>query len=248
MRDATPIEAVSHRPWPLPDRPWRLFQSWHQLLFAHWRMSPGHLEGSVPAGLELDLYDGDAWLTVAPFMIEDFRPRGLPALPLLSAFPELNLRTYVRAGDRPGIYFFSLDAASTAAVVGARILFRLPYHRATMSLAGSEGRVRFGSRRWGGGATFRASYAPVGAAREPEQGSLDHFLTERYTLFAPLRGGEVLETEIHHRPWSLRPAAAEIVENGLPGAAGVPVPEEPPLLHFARRQDTLIWAPRRRVL
>lgn len=239
---------MSHRPWPLPDRPWALFQSWRSLLFAHWRMEPEALEPLVPDALMLELHDDAAWLTIAPFMIEEFRPRGLPALPPLSAFPELNLRTYVRAGGRPGIYFFSLDAASTPAVVGARALFRLPYHRASMALTESEGRVEFRSRRRGGKAVFRASYEPVGEVREPEPGSLEHFLTERYTLFAPLRNGDVLETEIHHRPWPLQRAAAEITENGLPGAEGVPAPDGPPLLHFSRRQDTLIWVPRRRAV
>lgn len=237
--------AVSHRPWPLPEAPWVLFQSWRSLLFAHWPVAPDTLRPLLPDTMELDLHDGAAWLTIAPFMIEGFRLRGLPALPVLSTFPELNLRTYVRVDGRPGVHFFSLDASSSLAVAGARAFFRLAYHRAQMELTESDGRVSFRSRRRGGEATFRASYEPVGESSEAAAGSVEHFLTERYTVFAPLRGGGVLETAIHHRPWRLQRAAAKIEENRLPDAEGVPLPDEPPLLHFSRRQDTLIWAPRR---
>lgn len=237
------IEATDHRPWPFPDRPWVIRQSWLNLLFAHWKVAPDRVRRRVPAPLELDLHHGDAWIGLAPFVIDGFRIRGLPPLPGLSRFPELNLRTYVRAGGRPGIYFFSLDAGSLLAVAGARLFFRLPYHRADMDVTESDGRVEFRSRRAGSGARFRASYEPVGPAVEPPPGSLEHFLAERYAFFVVRKGGRIFQTEIHHPPWLLRPAGGVIQANDLATAEGVVLPDAPPLLHFSRRQDTLIWAP-----
>src|SRR4051812_7913481 len=110
--DRSILDAVAHRPWPLPDRPWVMTQTWHDLLFAHWPMKASDLRPKVPAAFELDLFDGAAWVAVVPFHMTNVAPRGVPALPWLSDFPELNVRTYVRVGNRSGIYFFSLDADS----------------------------------------------------------------------------------------------------------------------------------------
>lgn len=240
------LEAVGHRPWPLPRAPWILFQSWQDLLFAHWRLPPERLRPLVPEPLELDVRDGHAWVGIIPFVIRECRFRGLPVVPILSGFPELNLRTYVRAAGKPGIWFFSLDAGSRAAVVGARLRYRLPYRSARMSISEEGGEIRYRSEREGGVARFRATYAPVGHVREPDPGTLEHFLTERYALFTVLRDGGVLEAEIHHRPWPLQPARADIDGAPLAAAEGVTLPDDPPLLHFSRRQDALIWPPTRR--
>lgn len=234
---------VDHRPWPLPRIPWVMYQSWRDLLFAHWMVPPERLRPLVPRPLELDTYDGQAWIGITAFMIRDSRARGLPALPDLSDFPELNLRTYVRAGGKAGVHFFSLDAGSRAAVMGARTFYRLPYHTAEMALDEVDGRIRFRSERSSGEARFRASYEPIDHAIEAQPGTLEHFLTERYALFTVLRNGRVLKTEIHHRPWPLQPAEARIEENGLAAAENVPLPDVPPVLHFSRRLDTLIWLP-----
>lgn len=252
MTDTRAIERVTeHRPWPLPSSPWMLFQSWHNLLFAHWPLPAEQLGPLIPAPLELDLHAGEAWLGMTPFEIRDFRARGLPAVPKLSDFPELNLRTYVRSAGKPGVYFFSLDAGSRVAAYGARIGFRLPYRTATMSVEEEEGEepeashgtFRFRSERKGGLARFRAVYKPVGPTFQAVAGTLEHFLTERYALFTVLRTGAVLEAEIHHRPWPLQPAEGSIEGNELAAAEGVPLPDDAPLLHFSRRQDTLIWPP-----
>lgn len=248
MTDTRAIEeTLAHRPWPLPGVPWVLFQSWQNLLFAHWRLPPEELRPLIPAQLELDVYEGEAWLGVTPFMIRDFRARGLPAIPALSDFPELNLRTYVRANGKPGIHFFSLDAGSKLAAIAARVGFRLPYRTARMEIdepgAGAGGEIRFRSEREGGEASFRAVYEPVDHSFEARPGSLDHFLMERYALFTVLRDGKVLQADIHHRPWPLQRARGEVGAAGLAAAEGVPLPEAAPLLHFSRRQDTLIWPP-----
>lgn len=244
MSDTSGIErAVEHRPWPMPTIPWVMFQSWRNLLFAHWSMDPEILRRQIPEPLELDLYDGTAWAGITPFLLTGFRPRGLPAVPPISQFPELNLRTYVRAGGKRGIHFFSLDAGSAAAVLGARTAFRLPYFRADMEIAEDDDGFRYRSERREGDARFVARYRPTDHAFQAEQGSLEAFLTERYALFTVLRDQSVLRVDIHHRPWPLQPAEAEIEVNTLPTAAGLPDLEGEPLLHFSRRQDTLIWLP-----
>lgn len=238
------LDRTDHRPWPLPALPWVMFQSWRELLFAHWRIEPDRVRPLVPPALELDLFDGSAWLAVAPFRITGLRPRLMPALPGISEFPELNVRTYVRAAGRGAVFFFSLDAGSSAAVLGARALYRLPYYRADMEIAPEGGRYRYTSRRRCEDARFEATYGPTGPASPPRPGTLEHFLTERYALATVLRNGRVLEAGIHHAPWPLQPADAEIRVNTMAEAAGIELPPEPPVLHYAARQDTLVWPPR----
>ena len=148
-------------------------QSWHDLLFAHWPLDPAALRDNVPAGLPLDLFDGRAWLGVIPFHMTNVAPRLVPWLPFASAFPELNVRTYVTVGGKPGVYFFSLDAASALAVMTARALFQLPYHRATMEVDVGPRRVSYRSMRTTGAAQFAASYGPIGDARESQPGTLE---------------------------------------------------------------------------
>ena len=228
---------TAHRPWPVPDGPWMMTQSWHDLLFAHWPVEPGALRGHVPAELTLDLFDGRAWLGVIPFHMTHVAPRGVPWLPFASAFPELNVRTYVTVGGKPGVYFFSLDAASALAVMTARALFHLPYHRARMSVDVGPRRVSYRSARTTGAAEFAASYGPIGPATESGPGTLEYFLTERYCLYT----SRIRRLEIHHRPWPLQPADAQIAVNTMAAACGIALPDTAPLLHFAKRLDVLTW-------
>lgn len=235
---------VAHRPYPLPDSPWIMKQTWVDLLFAHWRVSPAELRPRIPRELELDEFDGSAWLGIAPFRVEGLHPRLMPPLPFGSDFPELNVRTYVRRDDKPGVFFFSLDAGSRLAVEAARALYRLPYHKAAMS-HGREGEwIRFRSRRLErGGAEFAARFRPVSEGLEAKAGTLEHFLVERYCLYTGALGPRIFRVDIHHPPWQLMRAEAEITVNTMASAAGLTLPADAPILHFSRRQPTLIWAP-----
>lgn len=242
-RQRASLERTAHRPWPVPERSWLQGQTWERLLFAHWRLPEEALRPLVPPELPLDTYDGSAWLGVTPFRITGLRLRGLPPLPVLSTFLELNVRTYVTLRGKPGIYFFSLDAASRFAVGAARRTYKLPYFHARMSAERRGDWVDYASDRTDGrrAAAFRGGYRPTGVAREPAAGSLEHFLTERYCLYVVDERRDVQRADIHHVPWQLRPAEAEIEENSMAPVA-IDLPPSLPLLHFSERQDVVIWA------
>lgn len=237
---------TAHRPWPLPSRPWVMFQSWQQLLFMHWPLPYAQLRLLVPPQLELEQFGGSAWIGMTPFLLTGLRPRGLPgtpAIPFISEFPELNLRTYVRAGGRSGIFFFSLDAASTLAVMGARAAYRLPYFPSDMSLDERDGWIDFRSRRRSAGAELDVRYRAAGQLFHATERTFEHFATERYALFTVSGDGQVSRGDIHHAPWALQTAEAELTLNTVPSAHGITLPAREPVVHFAARQDTLIWWP-----
>jgi hypothetical protein len=239
-RQAGTLSETGHRPWPLPGGPWIMGQSWEELLFTHWRVDAEVLRKLIPPALQLDEHDGSAWLGITPFVVTNLRLRGTLPLPYLSSFPEINVRTYVTAEDKPGIWFFSLDAASRAAVEAARRLYKLPYHQASMAVARRGERIDYSSARREAPRpfVFTASYEPAGEPGDAEPGSLEHFLVERYCLYA--RDGSGLHrAEIHHPPWRLRPAAATVEPNTMP-PDGVELRGEP-LLHLAERQDVVVW-------
>ena len=238
------LDRLEHRPWPLSDAPWIMTQTWHDLLFAHWPVDAGALRPRIPASIDLDLFGGQAWLGIVPFRMTNVAPRGVPALPVLSAFNELNVRTYVTRDGKPGVWFFSLDADRRVAVAAARTLFHLPYFAAEMHLRHDGNGIAFGSRRIASGAPraeLRARYEPAGPIGEPRPDSLEHFLTERYCLYTVDRHARPCRLEIHHPRWPLQPATASIEVNTMAEAAGIVLPAMPPLLHFARRQDMVAW-------
>jgi uncharacterized protein YqjF (DUF2071 family) len=246
--DFSILLAVDHRPWPLPAAPWTMRQTWVDLLFAHWPLPEATLRPLVPAAFSLDLFDGAAWVGVVPFAMRNVSARGLPALPWLSRFPELNVRTYVRVGDRPGVFFFSLDAGRALAVLAARWALNLPYHHASMRVRVHDGAVEYRSvRRGRAAAALQARYHATGPVRAAAPGTLEYFLTERYCLFHLDRGQRPYRLDIHHPPWPLQPAGAELVRNTMASSCGLTLPGGPPLLHFARRQDMVAWPPTRRL-
>ncbi len=241
------LDRTEHRPYPLPPGAWILRMRWRDLLFMHWPVPEDWLLPLVPPVLKLDTFDGSAWLGITPFRIERTRPRLLPALPWLSSFPELNVRTYVTHQDKPGIWFFSLDAANPIAVRLARATFSLPYFDAEMSCRASGKEVRYKSVRTHKGAPparLAASYRPVGDPFESRPETLESFLTERYCLYSEDARGRVWRGDIHHWPWPLQEAEAELEELKMTAQIGVTLPDVEPLLHYARRLDVVAWPPR----
>lgn len=240
-----PIAPLNERrPWLIPSSPWVMVQKWHDLLFMHWRVDPDQIRRLIPTGLEVDTFDGSAWVGVVPFRMSGVRFRRTPPFPGTSAFPELNVRTYVTKDDRPGVWFFSLDAASTLAVWAARRWFHLPYFRAQFALNQSEdGTIDYRSRRTHRGASsadLRVSYRPTDKVFQAQPDSIESFLTERYCLYA-FDGRRIFRGEIDHYPWPLQPAEAQIKLNTMAAASAIALPNEKPLLHFSRFQDVRIW-------
>jgi hypothetical protein len=233
------LDQTSNRPWPLPKRPWIMKQVWRDLLFAHWPVAVEALRTLVPAVLALDAFNGDAWVSIAPFHME-IQPRGLPRLSELSNIPELNCRTYVTVDGKPGVYFFSLDITSRLLVWGARTFYHLPYFQAKMSCESSGESISYASRR--GNATWRATYEPISEVQLAALGTIEHFLTERYCLYA-VHGRRVYRGEIHHAPWPLQQVHAEIQENTIAQTAGISLQGQPSVLSFAREIEVLIWWP-----
>jgi uncharacterized protein len=218
-------------------------QTWEDLLFAHWRVDPEALRPLVPEALRLQTHDGAVWLGITPFKISALRLRGTLPLPRVSSFLELNVRTYVTAGGKPGLWFFSLDASSQLAVEAARRAYKLPYFRARISAVRREGCIEFDSSRVDSRSAphvFSAHYRPSGEELTAQPGSLKEFLTERYCLYAVDERGRLHRAEIHHSPWPLRPAEARIELNTM-APSGLELPDEQPLLHFAAVQDVVIW-------
>jgi uncharacterized protein YqjF (DUF2071 family) len=241
MADQTETE---RRPWPVPPSPWVMQQKWHDLLFMHWSIPPADIRPLIPEKLELETYNGSAWVGVVPFRMSGVRLRGTPAVPGLSAFPELNVRTYVRVQGKPGVWFFGLEADNALAVATARRWFHLPYFRAHMSCDQAGERIEYRSHRVhrdAPAADFRGVYTPVGTVFRALPGTLEHFLTERYCLYAAAQG-RIFRGEIDHAPWPLQPAEAEIEVNTMAESHGIRLLDTRPLLYFARLQEVKIWA------
>jgi hypothetical protein len=238
------LQQIAHRPWPLPAGPWVMKQVWHDLLFAHWPIALDIVRSLVPPQLTLDTFDGECWVGVVPFHMSGIRSRGLPVLPGLSRFPELNVRTYVTHGGKTGVYFFSLDAANLPAVWAARKFYHLPYFHAAMSSEERDGSIHYSSRCQRSPAKFHGRYRPIADVGPRDPGSIEHWLTERYCLYTSHRD-QLYRDEIHHQPWPLQNAEADIAVNTVASAARIALPDEAPLLHFARRLEVLIWPLRR---
>jgi len=247
------LENIKHRPYPLPSSIWLMTQTWTDLLFMHWPISAQVLRDLIPSSLEVDTFDGDAWIGVVPFGMNNVRFRGTPKFaPFNSNFLELNVRTYVRYKGKSGVYFFSLDASHPIAVEVARASFKLPYYHARMTKKNLADEtvayrsVRVDSR--GGEAVFEATYRAIGQAFFAAPGTLENWLTERYCLFSSdSRSDEVFIGEVHHAQWSLQPAEAEVAKNTMVEVIGqgIKLPPTQPLLHYSKELLTVEWTLRK---
>ena len=221
-------------------------QSWSHLLFLHWVLPAETLQALIPSGLEIDTFEGNAYIGLVPFTMIGVRPSWAFSVPGLSNFHEINVRTYVhRDGRDPGVWFFSLDAAQSIAVRIARSFWTLPYHFARMSLSHKEdGTVDYRSERlWPGPlpAACKMIYRPEGSPQASQPGTLEHFLAERYFLYAQGRRS-LLRGQVHHTPYPLQNATVISLDESLVSASGFTKPNEEPLAHYASRVDVRIYA------
>ena len=217
-----------------------MFQGWHRISFLHWPCDAGRLQARLPAGLTVDAFEKVAWIGLTPFHLTGLRPPFLPALPGLSNFPEMNLRTYVRGPAGPGIWFFSLDAASLLAVLGARLSYGLPYHWATMQVTSAGRHVHYASARAGAAAAITVE---VGEPL-PDPDELIRFLTERYRLYTRLLG-QLAMAPVEHEPWPLHRARLVNLNETLRRAVGIPDGDRPALVHWSPGVRVRVGLPRR---
>ena len=219
-----------------PAEPRVMVQRWSRLLFLHWPLPAHEIAPLLPRGLDLDTHDGQAWVGLVPFVVSGARPVFLPPVPWISNFPEVNVRTYVHfRGTEPGVWFFSLDAASRVAVSAARAIYTLAYRHAAMAAEVEGSTVRFRSRRVAPGprpATCAIDYTPRGEITRAEPGTLEHFLVERYVLYAE-DGGRLHRARVHHAPYPVQRADVPRLEEDLLLAAGIARPKREPLVHYA---------------
>lgn len=229
----------------MPARPWIGRQTWCDLLFAHWPMPVASVRHLIPASLDVDAFERQTWLGIVPFRMEGVTLRGWPDLPWISAFPELNVRLYVTRDGKPGVWFLSLDASNPLAVWAARRFYHLPYQHAKMTVDASQAGVEYRSVRRRPPVAFEASYRATDAPYASKPGSLEHWLTERYCLYAQGPRGRILRCDVHHRQWPLQRAEAAIRRNEMLTPHGVLLPDTRPLLHFAERLEVIVWAPQK---
>ncbi|MCC6669475.1 MAG: DUF2071 domain-containing protein [Planctomycetes bacterium] len=242
------LRSLSHRPFPPPVTPWVMAMRWLDLALLHWPVPAAALQRLMPSGLEVEEHGGAAWLGIVPFRMTGVRVRCLPPLPGSGAFAELNVRTYVRHAGIPGVWFFSLDAASRTAVRAARWSFRLPYFDARMRCERHGDAVHYRSERVHRGALparFAARWWPTAPHAQPHRDTLAHWLVERYALFAAASDGTLRVGHIHHEPWQLAPARVEIEECAMTRLLGLELAGPPPLAHDALPLQVVAWAPLR---
>lgn len=240
---------TSHRPRPLPAGRWTMTQRWNDTLFAHWPVSPAAAAALLPAGLQPDLFNGSAWLGVIPHRMDRIKLHGVPPIPGARGFLKLALRLCVREDHRgeQGIYYLSVEASNLAAVCAARIWSGQPYHWAEMRLEQrTEKEFEFFSRRLIAhpALAFKARYRGLGPSRkliESRPGSLEYFLTERYSVYSKSRSGQTVRAGLHTVAAPLEDAEAQIEQNDLPAALGIELGDAQPVLYYARRMAVYIW-------
>ncbi len=209
-----------------------LYQVWEKLLFLHWRLDPSEIAKTLPPGLEVDTFDGNAWLGLVPFFMRGIRPRFLPSVPGISNFLEMNVRTYVHdSKGRPGVWFYSLDAAQSIGVAIGRRCFHLPYYLADMTADLDGGKVHYCCDRLGGWEKSRSEFIYSGSRELPApcRESLEFFLLERYLLYSHReRDGALFSGQVHHKPYSIRSAVIDSFDECATIQAGFRIGDREP--------------------
>lgn len=228
---------TSHRPWALPTGKWAYYQEWNRVLFMHWKVPAHELQALLPPGVELDLYDNQAWISLVPFTMNEIRPRRIPAFAPISNFHEINVRTYVTCNNKPGIYFLNIEASKYLSTRIARYLSGLPYEQAQMDRKFTHVGFGYGSVNKRKGFELSASF-DVGEPIE-DKTALDLWLTERYCLY--LNAKEILyRYDVHHRPWPLRRTDVYSLKiNYRIGNINLTTP--PDLAHYSEGVQVIAW-------
>lgn len=219
-------------------------QRWRDVTFAHWPIDPAAVRALLPPGLEPDLHDGRAWVSLVGFEMDELRIPGLPPIPTTHRFVEFNVRTYVIGPDGPGVWFCSLDVPNWLPVLVARAGFALPYDKGSVAVTRHEDRIGwFVQRTWPDQADAELVVRPTGVMVDAAADQLATFLTARWRLYASTRGGVVLTAPVHHEPWPLQHAELLSIGTGVADAAGLPVSGDP-VVHYAAGVSVRVGLPR----
>ncbi len=240
----TSLSQIDHRPWSLPNENWAWRQSWYDLAFIHVRVPLESIRDKIPAELEIDTFDGSAWVGIVPFNMVDVMKRGVPSIYPFAHFLELNLRTYVTHEGKSGVWFFSLDTTNLPLVLGGRYLYGVPYHQASMKYSFDNPPHHFYSRRRFSGATLETEFQPQGEIFTAQNGSFEHWATERYCLFSLSVFGRLMQVDVHHHMWPLQHAEGKLIQNDLLSSKGISTHDDSPLFHFSTGVDTISFTPR----
>jgi uncharacterized protein YqjF (DUF2071 family) len=231
---------VDHRPWPLPKENWLLTQTWLNLAFIHWEIEYDDLRARIPAELEIDLYEGKAWIAIVPFDMKGVTFRNCPKLSYLSDFPEINVRSYVSYRGKPGVWFFSLDVPSRFTTWTARTFFHLPYRQGAVSI--SEDERGFEYRQNVGEEVFKAIYNPLHTETWSKD-SFEKWSTERYCLYCQSKKGSLYRTEVHHPQWPLQKAVLNIEENSM--LENFKIKAQHPSVLFSNQIEVVAYPPKK---
>lgn len=216
-------------------------QTWQDILFAHYPIEQKLLRPLVPDTLQLDLYNGLGWIGVVSLYVKNNRLRGLPKVPGIDQFPQLNVRTYVTLNGKPGVYFLSIDAPNILAVMLAKTFYRLPFYNADILIRYAHSEVHFKSIRRKSDIQYNCSYYAASEFFLPKTGSFDEWIAERYSLYSLGKSGQIFRCDILHEPWSLKHAEAEFGNNTLLSNQGIRIESQQPILHFAKKKDVRLW-------
>ncbi|MBS4202106.1 DUF2071 domain-containing protein [Bacillus sp. FJAT-49732] len=238
------LQETNHRPYPIPSKKWIMRQKWSNVFFMHWPIQPELLQPYIPSSIEVDTYDGFAWLGVIIFNIDGIYLRGFPPVSFRPAFPEINLRTYVKCDNKPGIYFLSLDVDDWTSYTLAKRWLNVPYHPAKISIQKNVDTFHYESLRMGSSNTpivCKGSFTPQSNIFHPNSDTIDHWLSERYCFFSNDQRSNMYCLDIHHHPWPLQKADAVIKKNDLFKPFSFHLEDEKPILHFSQGVEALIW-------
>jgi uncharacterized protein len=241
IKTPTPDEILlmqDHRSWKTPDTSWLFYQEWHDAVFLHWKVDIAELGKFVPDELPLDLLNGEAWVSVIPFRIKGIRPKYLPSFPPVSDFDEINIRTYVKYNNKPGIYFLQLDASKWLSEFFAKVFSELPYRHASIS----SGDNWYRSLHEESGDMLDVKFTVLGYKRDVSDD--DRWLTERYVFFQESKEGYISELEVHHLQWPLGEVRLNecVVKYDRFGSL---IKGQPDLIHFSPGVQVLTWGKNR---
>ncbi len=231
----------NHRPWPIPNKPWRFKQTWHDLLFAHWPVDANYLRPFVPEYLTIETFHDKAWIGVVSFQTSHARARLLPYVPFFKHYNEINIRTYVRYGNTPGVFFFSMNISSPIAATFFHKIFRLPYYYSKIHCNQENDCIQFQcSKTTRNPIEMDLVYEPTTEAFQASNGTLEHWLTERYCFYTTFNK-TLFRAEILHEPWQLQQASAEIRKCEVAQFSNDDFLQQQPIFHYAKKQEVLSW-------